>query len=144
MSNKHLKWEEIITMLEKLIKNSYSPYSGIKVAAILVSCKGSRYIGVNVENASYGLTECAERVAVFNMVANGEKCIESIFIASNTTKPLPPCGACRQVIREFAKLDTIVTSISLTTKEVAQWKLEDLLPYSFTKQYITRREHSSE
>jgi len=128
--------EDITTLLRKHIENSYSPYSGIKVVAIIVSCNGNKYVGVNVENASYGLTECAERVAVFNMVTNGERCIESVLIASNTPKPLPPCGACRQVISEFAKPDTIITSISLKTQEKTQWKLEELLPHSFTKQYV--------
>ncbi len=75
------------------LKNSYAPYSGVKVSALAITPDGKVYRGVNVENASLGLTVCAERVAIFNAVSNGEKRIKTIVLTSNLDKPIyPPCG----------------------------------------------------
>ncbi|MEM1645523.1 MAG: cytidine deaminase [Ignisphaera sp.] len=75
------------------------------------------YLGVNVENASYGLTICAERVAIASAITNGEKEFIAIVIASNTDEPLPPCGACRQVLAEFVNNDIVIISHSVNTKK---------------------------
>ena len=83
-------------------KNSYSPYSRYPVGAAVLTESGRIYTGCNVENASFGLTVCAERVAIFNAVSHGEKKILALCVAAKSAKP---CGACRQVIIEFAPKD---------------------------------------
>ncbi len=92
------------------LKNSYAPYSGVKVSALAITPDGKVYKGgVNVENASLGLTVCAERVAIFNAVSNGEKRIKTIVLTSNLDKPIyPPCGACLQVMNEFGVEEVII------------------------------------
>jgi len=84
------------------VKNCYSPYSKFRVVAVLIT-KNSYYFGVNIENRSFGLTNCAERSAIFSAISNGDKDFEAIIIYSpDYDKPIPPCGACRQVISEFS------------------------------------------
>lgn len=85
------------------VDNCYSVYSKFRVVAALIT-KNSVYYGVNVENRSFGLTNCAERSAIFSAISNGDKDFIAILIYSpDYDKPLPPCGACRQVISEFSK-----------------------------------------
>jgi len=90
------------TAREALVK-AYAPYSNIRVGAALLTRRGNLYTGVNVENASFGLTVCAERVAVFQAVAaeGPEMRIKALAVVSDAGKPFPPCGACRQVILEI-------------------------------------------
>lgn len=115
-------------------KNSYSPYSNFKVGACLL-LKNNVYIqGCNIENASYGLANCAERTAMFTAYAQGYKKddILAIAIYSPSEKLVPPCGACCQVMNELLNRDTPVLMVygkDLNTKEV---KVKDLLPYSFS------------
>ena len=82
-------------------QKAYSPYSRFRVGAALLTDTGRTFAGCNVENASYGLTICAERNAVFHMVYQGDQKIEAIVIYTSTDKPASPCGACRQVLNEF-------------------------------------------
>jgi cytidine deaminase len=85
------------------VKNSYAPYSNFHVVAALITQKNI-YFGVNVENRSFGLTNCAERSAIFSAISNGDKDFIAIIIYSpDYDEPIPPCGACRQVISEFSK-----------------------------------------
>jgi len=81
---------------------SYSPYSNFKVGAALLGRSGKIYTGCNIENASFGATNCAERTAIFKAVSEGENEFEAIAIASSGDSPAPPCGICRQVLSEFA------------------------------------------
>ena len=80
---------------------SYSPYSRFRVGAALLGRSGTIYLGTNVENASFGLSICAERAAVFRAIADGEQAFEAIAICADGSEPTPPCGACRQVLLEF-------------------------------------------
>ncbi|ABM80680.1 cytidine deaminase [Hyperthermus butylicus] len=120
--------EELFQRAKQVIGNSYAPYSGVHVAAVVLADDGTVYLGVNVENVSYGLTICAERAAVAAMITAGRRRIKAVAIVSDTTLPLPPCGACRQVIAEFADDDTVIASRSLVTGETRVWRLRDLLP----------------
>jgi cytidine deaminase len=95
----------VIDRLRELAKaasrRAYCPYSRFRVGAALICPSGATFAGCNVENASYGLTNCAERTAVFNMVAAGESSFDTIVIYTPTPEPSAPCGACRQVLNEF-------------------------------------------
>ena len=114
------------TVLNKLLKkakesfkNSYSPYSNYRVAAAALAKSGKIYGGTNIENASYGLTMCAERCAVFKAISEGEKEIKALLIIVSQDPRLPeatPCGACRQVIAEFARPDTPIYTLNLQDK----------------------------
>ena len=113
----------------KVIKNAYSPYSKVKVAAAILDERGSIYTGVNVENASFGLTVCAERNAIFKAVGEGAKSVEAILITS-TIGAIPPCGACRQVLAEFAKPETPIFLANADNIK-ASTTLGELLPRAF-------------
>ena len=96
-----MKEKEILKLLKKTIKNSYSPYSHYKVAAVIETKSGKLYSGVNVENASFGLTLCAERVAAACAIKDGEKDFKRIYVMTEDDEPQIPCGACLQFLAEF-------------------------------------------
>jgi len=121
--------EDLIEKAKAAIDNAYAPYSKFKVAAVVETKSGKVYTGVNVENASYGLTMCAERVAVFKAVSEGDRDIEVVVVYTDTEEPTPPCGACRQVIAEFNPETLIVMA---SRKKVVTAKLSELLPHAFT------------
>lgn len=109
---------------------SYSPYSGFRVGAALLCADGNVYTGVNVENASYGLTNCAERSAVFSAVSSGKKDFTAIAIYSpDSTLPVPPCGACRQVLSEFVDHEFPV-HYGGTNGEIRTMRFSDIFPES--------------
>lgn len=110
-------------------ESAYCPYSKFKVGAALLSESGKIYTGCNVENSSYGLTNCAERTAIFNMINAGEKKIKAIAIVLEAEDYGAPCGACRQVIYEFGQnTDVIMATVNGKHKVV---KIKELLPYAF-------------
>lgn len=114
-------------------ENAYAPYSGFKVGAVVLSASGKVYSGCNVENASYGLTICAERVAIAKAVSEGETTILAVAIVAGEHNPASPCGACLQVMAEFApdaEPLTIITSSSDGAVKVRE--LSDYLPDPFT------------
>jgi len=136
-----MKSETINMLIEeakKILPNSYAPYSNVHVAAALLTESDRVFHGVNVENASYGLTICAERVAVASAVTAGERRFKAIAIVSDTPEPLPPCGACRQVLAEFANEDMLIISHSIKSGKTAVWRLGELLPYAFTQKHIEK------
>ena len=112
-------------------ERAYAPYSRFSVGAALITRSGAIYAGCNVENASYGLTICAERNAVFQMVAAGEDQIAAILIAGPTEEFLVPCGACRQVIAEFASPETPVYMCDVGGN-CRRSTMGELLPYRFS------------
>lgn len=122
--------EKLLLAALEAKENSYAPYSNFHVGAALISENGNIYSGCNVENSSYGLTICAERSAIFKMVASGEKKIKSILIVGETQEFLPPCGACRQVISEFAEEDTEVILVT-GKKEFKSIPFAEMMPYRF-------------
>lgn len=116
----------------KAYKNSYSPYSKFAVGAAIELKDGTFIYGANIENASFGLTNCAERSALYSLYSSGYKKsdIVSITIIANDTKPVSPCGACRQVMHELLPNDAkiILTNLKGEVKEVTK---DELLPYAF-------------
>ena len=112
-------------------ERAYAPYSRFSVGAALITRSGAIYAGCNVENASYGLTICAERTAVFQMVAAGEDRIAAILVAGPTEEFLVPCGACRQVIAEFASPETPVYMCDVGGN-CRRSTMGELLPYRFS------------
>ena len=118
--------------LKRLLKNSYSPYSGFKVAAICLMKDGKSFGGVNVENASYGATICAERVAINNAIASGyiKGDFSKLYIMCDSERISSPCFICRQVINEFFTIDNEVILYSNDgDKEV--YTVKELCPYPF-------------
>lgn len=93
---------KLLEIAKKAAENAYAPYSGYKVGSVLICSDGSIYSGCNVENASYSLTICAERTAVFKAVSEGKRDFGAIAIYVDSEESFPPCGACRQVLHEFA------------------------------------------
>ena len=108
---------------------AYAPYSGFRVGAALRTRSGKVILGCNVENASYGLTVCAERVALQTAVALGERAFAAIAIDAGTPQPTPPCGACRQVLAEFGMHLRVLLAANEGAPRVH--RLADLLPVSF-------------
>ena len=124
--NNHIK------LLKEINKNAYAPYSNFKVSAVLITKTGKVFTGVNVENVSYGLTICAERVAIFNAINSGENDFDKIYLYSTDKNGVhnitPPCGACRQVIKEFSdEIEVIMVS----ENEIITKTIKELLPLSF-------------
>jgi len=119
--------------LFELLNNAYAPYSGYKVASAVVMNDGNIFLGINVENASYGATICAERVAIDNAIVNGYKKndFKALYLVNNSNKVSYPCFICRQVISEFFPLDAEV--IIITTDKEEKVKVSDLIPFPFTE-----------
>nr|WP_307775577.1 cytidine deaminase [uncultured Cetobacterium sp.] len=125
--------KEILNYIDLAIEareNAYAPYSNFKVGAVVVGENGEIVKGANIENGSYGLSNCAERSAIFAAASKGLREIKVIAVVADTTGPVSPCGACRQVIKEFATDDTIIILGNLK-KEYKLMTMEELLPYGF-------------
>ncbi len=129
MPDNLVAWAEMQKRAKAIADKAYAPYSKYRVGACVKTVDGELYDGCNVENASYGLTICAERNAIFHAVAQGMKQIESIAIYVSSPVPGAPCGACRQVINEFGP-DATVMSIC-DGPDVLFRKLSELLPDAF-------------
>lgn len=122
-------WEKLTAAAKEASKHAYCPYSKFPVGAALLASDGKIYSGCNVENASYGLTICAERNALFHAVAESTEAIPAIVVYTPTSKPTVPCGACRQVLNEFGS-QTIVRCVCDGPEKV-EAILSDLLPSAF-------------
>jgi cytidine deaminase len=111
-------------------ENAYAPYSGFRVGAALLTLDGEIITGVNVENASYGATCCAERNAIFSAMTRGLRQFKAIAVASDLDGPTFPCGICRQVIAEF-KIPEIIVSDKYGNYNI--YRAEELMPHAFTE-----------
>lgn len=126
--------EDKFNLAKKAYDNAYVPYSNFRVGAVLILKNGDVITGSNIENASYGLTNCAERSALFAAYSKGlrrDDILELVILANPVKGITSPCGACRQVITELMNMDATVTLINLN-KETQVLKVSDLLPYAFT------------
>jgi cytidine deaminase len=129
---------ELVQIALETKDKAYAPYSGFKVGAALLTDTGKVYTGVNIENLSYGATNCAERTAVFKAVADGEKNITAIAITSDSNEFTFPCGICRQVIMEFATGDTKVIGGN-NKGEYKVTTMREQLPYAFNDEAFRSR-----
>jgi cytidine deaminase len=110
-------------------RHAVATYSGFKVGAALETATGIIVTGCNVENATYGLTICAERVAMFKALSEGHRRFRRVAVVADTVSPTPPCGACRQILWEFGgDLEVVLANLR---RETARLKLADLLPLPF-------------
>lgn len=117
-------------------RRAYAPYSGFAVGAAVLAGSGKVYAGANVENASYGLCNCAERTAIFHAIAQGEAQIVAVAVYTPTPTPTLPCGACRQVIREFGPYATIRSTCKGSGH--VETSLDALLPAAFGPEDLGR------
>lgn len=129
MENKIYTNEELIRMAKSAMKYSYAPYSKFTVGAALLTKSGKVYQGCNIENASFGAANCAERTAVFKAVSEGEREFEKIAIVSATGQKTFPCGICLQVLSEFFERDAVV--LLEDSETILEYRLDELLPNSF-------------
>lgn len=123
--------DNLIHLAQEASLKSYAPYSNFRVGCAVLTVEGQIYTGCNVENISFGLTICAERSAVFNAISSvGPKIrLRKIVIYTATKKPITPCGACRQVIKEFGDDNTGILS-ACNTGEILNYSIKELLPDS--------------
>ncbi|HZJ77096.1 MAG TPA: cytidine deaminase [Oscillospiraceae bacterium] len=129
-------YKKLIKKAIEAKQNAYAPYSKFSVGAALLTKEGRVYTGCNIECASYGGTNCAERTAIFKAVSEGERDIEAIAIVSDLDGYIYPCGICRQVIKEFGDEIKIITAKSEYDFKV--YTIDDLLPNSFSSKDLKK------
>jgi len=114
--------------------NAHAEFSHFKVGAALECANGTIVTGCNVENATYGLTMCAERVAMFTAISEGHREFSRVAVVADTDAPTPPCGACRQILWEFGgDLEVVLANL---TRETGRYRLSDLLPLPFDSRLL--------
>lgn len=121
--------QELVALARKAREAAYVPYSHFPVGAAILTDDGAVYTGCNVENASYGLTNCAERTAVFKMVSEGRHTFRAIAVIADTDGPCSPCGGCRQVLSEFAPDARVI--LTNLRGEMAVTTVREMLPGAF-------------
>lgn len=125
-----LETQKLMDCAIKARENAYSPYSHFAVGAALLCEDGTLFEGCNIENASYGLTNCAERTAIFKAVSEGHVTFKALAVVADTEGPCAPCGACRQVMVEF-KIPLIIMGNLMGDIKIVS--MEELLPFSFSE-----------
>ncbi|MEG0471917.1 MAG: cytidine deaminase [Solibacillus sp.] len=128
-----MNMDQLIAQSKVARENAYVPYSKFKVGAALLTEDGTVYHGCNIENASYSMTNCAERTAFFKAVSEGVTKFTAIAIVADTPGPVSPCGACRQVMAEFCS-QTMPVYLTNLNGDVQQTTVGDLLPGAFTSE----------
>ncbi|HEV3142975.1 MAG TPA: cytidine deaminase [Gemmataceae bacterium] len=127
--------EQLLALARSARMNAFAAYSHFLVGAALLSEDGRIFSGCNVENATYGLTVCAERVALFKAISEGARKFTRIAVVADTDDPTPPCGACRQLLWEFGgDLEIILGNL---TEEKARHQLRDLFPWPFDARLLS-------
>ncbi len=119
----------LVTAARRTRRQAYAPYSRYPVGAAVLAADGTVFVGANIENASYGLSMCAERVAIFTAAAAGHRRVQAVAVATGSPEPASPCGACRQVMAEF-RVETVYLAGPRGTYRERRFR--DLLPDAFT------------
>jgi len=132
-----MKYSGLIKEALKYRERAYVPYSKFKVGAAVLMEDGNLYGGCNIENASFGATNCAERTAIFRAVAEGNKKLKAIAVVGDLSTHTAPCGICRQVISEFGNKNTDIILVKNEEDYIIK-KLEDILPEAFTKEDLVK------
>ena len=130
MEDIELQVDRLLYEAGRVRENAYAPYSLFAVGAAVLTAAGRIFTGCNVENASFGLTVCAERIAIFKAITNGEERIAAVAIVAGGDLPAKPCGACLQVMSEFGGPDTIIVCATPEGRR-EDYRLSDLLPKPF-------------
>lgn len=125
------QYKELLLEAHRAKEQSYSPYSKFRVGAAVLTKSGKIYTGCNVENASYGATNCAERTAIFKAVSEGDREIVAVAIVGSNNEFTYPCGICRQVISEFMSEGDFIVEDSLGQMKIIPFN--EMFPYTFTK-----------
>ena len=134
-SRESLSASELIAAARTARRRAVAPFSTFKVGAALEAADGTIVTGCNIENATYGLTMCAERVAMFKALSEGHRAFRRVAIVADTPEPTPPCGACRQILWEFGgDLEVILAN---TRRETARFRLSELLPHPFDARFLS-------
>ena len=129
---------KLVAAARKARRKAHAPFSNFKVGAALETSDGTIVTGCNIENATYGLTICAERVAMFKALSEGHRRFSRIAVVADTEAPTPPCGPCRQILWEFAgDLEVIMAN---TKRETGRWQLKDLLPLPFDARLLENKD----
>jgi cytidine deaminase len=126
--------DPLIAAARAVRENAVAPFSNFKVGAALETADGAIITGCNIENATYGLTICAERVAVFKALSEGYRAFRRVAVVADTERLTPPCGACRQILWEFGG-DLVVTLANLKGQH-EQYQLANLLPHPFDRRLL--------
>ncbi|MDP4162200.1 MAG: cytidine deaminase [Bacillota bacterium] len=131
-----MEMKQLMNEAIKAREFAYTPYSKFKVGAALLSKDGKVFHGCNIENAAYGMCNCAERTALFNAVSQGVTEFSTMVVVADTGRPVPPCGACRQVISELCapEMEVVLTNLK---GDIQKLKVEDLLPGAFSPKDLT-------
>lgn len=127
---------EMKDVAKQAIENAYAPYSGLKVGAALLTEGGQIFVGTNIENSSYSLSICAERVALFNALAAGHRRLSKLVVVTNSDELVYPCGACLQVLSEFDP--DLEISLIGSSDNVVKCNLSDLIPHLFNLEKKTK------
>ena len=126
--------DPLVAAARRARRHAVAPYSGFKVGAALETADGQVITGCNIENATYGLTICAERVAMFTALAAAHRRFRRVAVVADTSDPTPPCGACRQILWEFGgDLEVILANLR---RETGRLRLSDLLPLPFDRRLL--------
>ncbi len=126
--------DELIEMAIKAREMALAPYSHFKVGAVVVTGNGKVFSGCNIENSTYGLTMCAERVAIFKALSEGERNFKTVVVVADTPEPCFPCGACRQIIWDFApKAEVICANLN---KKSEVFPPSELIPHAFGAEHL--------
>ena len=124
----------LVAAARRARRHAHAGYSGFKVGAALETANGTIITGCNVENATYGLTVCAERVAMFKALSEGHRRFTRVAVVAETEAPTPPCGPCRQILWEFGgDLEVIMANLR---RETGRYALSELLPLPFDKRLL--------
>jgi cytidine deaminase len=126
--------EELVAAARAARERAVADFSGFKVGAALETASGEIITGCNIENATYGLTVCAERVAIFKALSEGKRSFTRLAVVADTQSPTPPCGACRQIIWEFC--GDIPVILANLTQVSATMSMKELLPWPFDKSLL--------